>query len=116
VLIVEDLEPLGQLAATVLGRAGYRTVVATSGAEALELLADRLHVDLLLTDVVMPGMTGRELRDRLHEIRPGIPTIFMTGYTGGMLELGEHDEVVVISKPFTAKELVAAVTAQFATH
>ncbi|CAN5625556.1 hypothetical protein BH23ACT3_BH23ACT3_13380 [soil metagenome] len=113
VLIVEDLEPLGELAATVLGRAGYRTVVATSGPAALALVADHLHVDLLLTDVVMPGMTGRELSDRLREIHPGIPTIFMTGYTGGMLELGDHDEVRVISKPFTAAELVAAVNARF---
>ncbi|MEX2627416.1 MAG: ATP-binding protein [Ilumatobacteraceae bacterium] len=120
VLVVEDLESLGKLAATVLQRAGYRTLLADHPDAALELAAAEPSIDLLLTDVVMPDMSGPALADRLRAECPGLAVLYMTGYTAGMLDLGSReghetdDGVAVLSKPFTAAALVDAVRRRLA--
>ena len=112
VLIVEDQPNLLELAKSSLEIYGYRVLTALSPGEAIlvcEAYKDEIH--LLLTDVVMPVMNGRELSERIQAIKPNIRTIFMSGYTAnviahrGVLEEG----IDFIQKPFTPVELAKKV-------
>ena len=112
VLVVEDEEVVRSLAGRVLREHGYRTLEATDGGAALELLAERsAAVDLILTDVVMPLMGGRELRERLLALGIRIPVLFMSAYTGddvmrqGLIDAGD----MFVQKPFTPMALTARV-------
>jgi CheY-like chemotaxis protein len=112
VLVAEDQPEVRRLALLILKNNGYRLLEASGGPEALEL--SRRHagpIDLLLTDVIMPEMTGRELADRLRESRPSIKVLYVSGYTAdvigreGVLEKG----VDYLPKPFTPADLAAKV-------
>lgn len=108
VLVVEDQEEVRRFTCDVLRRYGYTILVAASGEEALSVLADHTGaVDLMITDLVMPGMTGRELADRVAASRPGMPTVFMSGYSDEVATrqgvLG-HD-AAYLQKPFAPKAL-----------
>jgi two-component system, cell cycle sensor histidine kinase and response regulator CckA len=113
VLIVEDQDTVRQLAANVLKQQGYSTVEAASGSEALLLLQgqDAPAIDLLLTDVILPGINGRELADRVRNKMPAIKVLFMSGYAGdalgrrGVLE----DGLAFLPKPFTPAALLQKV-------
>jgi PAS domain S-box-containing protein len=112
VLVAEDDPSVRALVKSVLERNGYRVLVAEDGLAALELArSEKGHIDLLLTDVVMPGMNGRALRDALLGIYPGLPVLFMSGYTGDVLTgLGELDrDVSLVPKPFTPEILLSGV-------
>jgi PAS domain S-box-containing protein len=111
-LVVEDDGPLRSIMARALSDAGYRVIAAESGPDALRAAAGHSgDIDLLLTDVIMPGMNGRELAERLAAQRPATPALFLSGYTDdilgpqGVLEPGVH----LLQKPFTPAELLAAV-------
>jgi PAS domain S-box-containing protein len=112
-LVVEDQADVRRLALSILKRQGYRLLEAENGDHALAL-SDRHAgaIDLLLTDVVMPGMTGRELADQLVEKRPGLKVLYMSGYSGdaiacqGFLEPG----MAYLPKPFTAEQLSGKVS------
>jgi two-component system, cell cycle sensor histidine kinase and response regulator CckA len=111
VLLVEDEAAVLSIAERMLQRAGYRVVTARSGEEAL-VLAERLgEIDLLVTDVIMPGMNGRALADRLLAERPALRVLFMSGYTDdaivqhGVLQHG----IEFIQKPFAPGALVERV-------
>jgi CheY-like chemotaxis protein len=104
VLLVEDDEPLRTLAREILSIQGYTVLDATSPSEALRLAeAYPDPIDILLTDVVMPQMNGRQVADHLLAARPGLKVLFMSGYTDGaivqhgVLEPGTH----FLQKPFT---------------
>ena len=107
VLVVEDEDAVRGMIARILTRAGYEVLTEGSGAAALELLRSR-EVDVLLTDVVMPGMSGRDLVERLEAEDRKPTTIYMSGYTHeiiaerGILEEGE----VLLQKPFGAEQLL----------
>ena len=112
VLLVEDEDAVRRLAERVLTRAGYGVLVAADGAEALCICERQgADVELLLTDVVMPGMSGKLLADELTGSFPAMKVLFMTGYTDddilrhGVQERGLH----IIGKPFDPSELAAAV-------
>jgi len=108
ILVVEDEYAVRTLTRRILESAGYRVVAAGSGAEALELLGRMDNpIHLLLTDVVMPGMNGRELADRVVGLRPDIKVLYTTGYTSdALLRRGVLDATsIVVTKPFTALEL-----------
>src|SRR6185503_4431700 len=80
-LIVEDEEALRDVAGRILGGAGYRVLAASCGPAALELAAAHDGpIDLLLSDVVMPGMLGKELAERLTGVRPATRVLYMSGY------------------------------------
>jgi PAS domain S-box-containing protein len=97
VLVVEDEEVVRRLVRQVLEQAGYDVVEASNGEEAITLAAAR-EVHLLLTDLTMPGLTGREVADRLRASQPELKVIYMSGYADGeTLEPG----VEVLEKPFT---------------
>ena len=108
ILLVEDDEPVRGLAARVLRRTGYNVLEATTGVDALRICADAgLTIHLVVTDMMMPEMGGRELARKLAEVHPGAQLIFMSGYTeeavrkNGFLEQG----VAFLEKPFTADAL-----------
>jgi len=112
VLLVEDEEQILSLATRILEDQGYRVLSARSPEEACRL-AERPDgkIDLLLTDVVMPGMNGKELRGRIAALRPGIKTLFMSGYTADAIaHRGVLDEgVAFVQKPFTIRSLAEMV-------
>jgi CheY-like chemotaxis protein len=107
VLVVEDEAILRMLAKRMLERQGYTVLVAASAEEALRLFEQNASIDVLLTDVVMPGATGPELTGRLVEWRPGLKVIYMSGHTEdaivqhGVLKPG----VAFLQKPFTSESL-----------
>jgi len=106
ILLVEDERLVRDVAARVLERQGYRVLAAGSGARALELLR-RHAVDLLLTDVVMPGTDGCDLARLARAERPGLRVLFVSGYSDDELArrgLGDG-EAAVLHKPFTPEEL-----------
>ena len=109
ILVVEDAQPLRKLAQTFLEAAGFRVMSAGSGEEALEVAARfGATFDLLLTDVVMPGMNGRVLAEQLLPRQPGMKVLYMSGYTHsfiaghGVLDPGTH----LLHKPFTEDVLI----------
>ena len=100
-LIVEDEPALRSVLQRVLTNAGYRVMVAANAGEALLLCEGRGNdIDLLLTDVIMPGMNGRELAQRLKPLCPRAKQMFMSGYTDEALERFEFTEENFLSKPF----------------
>jgi signal transduction histidine kinase/ActR/RegA family two-component response regulator len=107
VLVVDDEEMLLNMCQTVLSSFGYRVVLASNGAQALELVAQLpKEIHLVITDLVMPGMSGRELMDRLRLQAPGIPLVCMSGYSrsGEATGTGSY-----LRKPFTTQELLRKV-------
>jgi two-component system, cell cycle sensor histidine kinase and response regulator CckA len=108
ILLVEDEANLRYLARQFLEKQGYRVIEAADGTVALQVaVAHEGMIHLLLTDVIMPGMNGRELAQRVAEIRPNSKVLYMSGYTenvigkNGTLEAG----VRLLQKPFTLREL-----------
>jgi two-component system cell cycle sensor histidine kinase/response regulator CckA len=112
ILLVEDSEPLRKLAQTFLESAGFRVMSAEHGEDALQVASRHGKTfDLLLTDVVMPGMNGRVLAEQLLPRQPGMRVLYMSGYTDsfiaghGVLEPGTH----LLHKPFTDEVLIRKV-------
>ena len=111
VLVVEDDAMVLDLVCETLVAHGYRIVAAESPEIALELAAQTSGIDLLLTDVILPKMNGRELHQRLAERTPGLKVLYMSGYTEnviadqGML----HEGVAFIQKPFSVHDLLEKV-------
>ncbi|HEU5219313.1 MAG TPA: PAS domain S-box protein, partial [Gemmatimonadales bacterium] len=112
ILLVEDSAAVRAVARRILERFGYTVLEALSGQSALDLASKRAgSIDLLLTDVVMPEMSGRELTDRFKDIRPATRILYMSGYTDdavvrhGILDTG----VAYLQKPFTPEEMARKV-------
>jgi two-component system cell cycle sensor histidine kinase/response regulator CckA len=112
VLVAEDQSEVRSVTEAILTRSGYTVLAASGGDQALQLAqvhADR--IDLLLTDVVMPGMSGPDLATRLHDTRPSTRVLFASGYTDdGVVRSGILDPgFAFIQKPFTPDALLARV-------
>ena len=111
ILLVEDDANVRNVAMLILERLGYQVLAAANGHDALALMRERgasaLGVDLLLTDVVMPGMNGRELADRLRGIRPSLQVLYSSGYTDDVIvDLEDVQERLnFISKPYSIAAL-----------
>ncbi len=113
VLVAEDRDVVRTLVVTVLERAGMRVLAAAGGHEALALAAGHEGpLDLLLTDVVMPGLNGDELAARLDEQQPGVRVLYMSGYTEqkALRKDALGGEIEFIEKPFSPTELVDRVS------
>jgi len=112
ILLVEDEATVRQLARRFLEAKGYSVLEAPNGNEALERAASHAHrIDLLVTDLVMPGMSGREVAQRLSALRPGLKVLFVSGYTDDLAirrSVAESD-VPFLQKPFTADALARKV-------
>jgi len=107
VLLVEDEESLRTLTRSFLEQAGYEVLEACNGKEALELAQNHSgSIDLLLTDMVMPGLNGRAVAQRLTHLFPGIRVAYMSGYTGFSDRETASLDAVVIPKPFTRDVLL----------
>ena len=112
ILVVEDEDMIRRLAVTILASCGYDLLEAPSAEAALVLAgAETRTIHLLLTDVVMPGLNGVELAARLTAARPGLRTLFMSGYTGNvMLHHGvSTSNMAFLQKPFTQAVLAGKV-------
>jgi PAS domain S-box-containing protein len=112
ILLVEDEANLRYLARQYLEKQGYKVIEAADGAVAMQIaVAHEKIIHLLLTDVIMPGMNGRELAQRISEIRPNVKILYMSGYTenvighNGMLDAG----VRLLQKPFNLRDLKSKV-------
>ncbi|HWW15112.1 MAG TPA: ATP-binding protein [Candidatus Dormibacteraeota bacterium] len=112
ILLVEDEANLRYLARQFLEKQGYRVIDAADGAVAMQIaVAHEGVIHLLLTDVIMPGMNGRELAQHILEIRPNVKVLYMSGYTenvigrNGTLDAG----VRLLQKPFTLRDLKSKV-------
>ena len=113
VMVVEDEPDVRRMAERILTKNGYSVIGTARGAEALEI-CDRPEqkIDLLLTDVIMPGMLGTELVERVKAIREGIVVVFMSGYSHEVLApeaLAEQRDSAFIEKPFNAGELLRTI-------
>jgi len=112
VLVVEDDPQVNKLAVEALEERGYRVISAPDGASALRLIDDAPTIELLLTDVVLPGgMNGRQLSDEVLKRRPAIKVLYMTGYTrNAIIHHGRLDpDIDLLTKPFTADALARKV-------
>jgi two-component system, cell cycle sensor histidine kinase and response regulator CckA len=114
ILLVEDEEVVRTLVTAMLEDAGYRVLAAANGEDALaEAALQNGGIDLLLTDVVMPGLSGQQVAERLTADRPDLPVLFTSGYNEdaiahhGVLRPG----TAFLEKPFTAQELTATLRA-----
>jgi len=118
VLFVDDEAAVRRVAQAALQRAGHEPVVAASGAEALELLAAGPPVDLLVTDLSMPGMNGLELVERVRELHPGLAVLYVSGYADKLLGSSRSDDpgVDVLEKPFSPVVLAERVSRALAAR
>ncbi len=118
ILVVEDEVQVRTLVCVVLSREGYQLLEAADGREALEVAS--LHqgpIDLVLSDAVMPEMNGPELVTRLREIRPDVPVIYMSGYSGSALSRAIVDTADdYLQKPMSRTMLTSRVRAVLDGH
>jgi CheY-like chemotaxis protein len=112
VLVVDDEPMLRSATALALESEGFAPVVAGSVAEAIDVLA-HTAIDLVLTDVAMPGADGIALARHVRRRRPGVAVVFMSGQLQPDVA-NELDDIPFVRKPFTAGEIVAAVAAGLA--
>jgi PAS domain S-box-containing protein len=111
ILVVEDDGPLRDLVMRMLQDAGYRVIEAKNARIALDILRADPKIDLLLTDVIMPGKSGAELLEQAKLIRPELHSLLMSGYTGELIALrgGLVPESAFLEKPFTRRSLLGKV-------
>jgi CheY-like chemotaxis protein len=107
VLLAEDDENVRTIIARVLHEAGHRVLEASHGQEAIDILSQVGPIDLLIADVAMPGIGGLKVSEQLERLRPGVPTLFVSGYPGpemiarGLLREG----LPFLNKPFSPDAL-----------
>ncbi|GAB7043349.1 PAS domain S-box protein [Catenuloplanes niger JCM 9533] len=112
ILVVDDEPDLREVVRRMLGKSGYDVLTAANGHEALEKAgAHAGRIDLLITDIMMPEMSGTELAEQLREAREGLPVLFMSGYAAPVLaEKGTlAPGTILLQKPFRKQELITAV-------
>jgi two-component system, cell cycle sensor histidine kinase and response regulator CckA len=112
ILVVENGDMLRPLLGKILRREGHKVIEAQDGDEAMHMW-DRYQetIDLVVTDIVMPKMSGKELVDRLRLLKPGVKVIYMSGYKSNILATGKklNSHSVFLQKPFRPNELSQAV-------
>ena len=118
VLVVEDNRMVREMIVQLLKYAGYGVLVAPNPDTAYKIaLAAPYAFDLLLSDVIMPGMNGQELYGRLQELRPDLPVVFISGYTNEVNIRNSRLEegVNFLPKPFTSEQLLGKVSQALGT-
>ena len=111
ILIVEDEESLAVLFQKMVSKFNYNVTVANCGAEAIGKIENGLQPDLIISDVIMPGMNGKELADKVRQLVPTQKVLFMSGFTDNIIEphgvLGSG--IPFIQKPFSANEIAVKI-------
>jgi two-component system cell cycle sensor histidine kinase/response regulator CckA len=112
VLVVDDEEPVAKFVERVLREAGYKTAVARSGAEALDLVEKSDGIDMLVTDVMMPQMCGDELARCLRQNQPELKVLYLTGYSDRLFKekVSLWEDEAFLDKPCSVKGLLEAVS------
>jgi len=113
ILVLEDEADVRRLVTTVLTNNGYKVLVADSGDNAIKAYKkSRQPVDLLLLDVVSPGMAGPMVADRIAQMQPGVPVVFMSGYghTSIVQKYVVEKGYLLVTKPFTEDQLTRKVS------
>jgi PAS domain S-box-containing protein len=111
-LVVEDDEALRKLITALLEESGYKVLQAASGDAALHLAKSRdEHIDLVLTDMLMPGMSGIELSTEMRKLRPRMKVLLMSGYAGDLIARYHvaESEIMLVEKPFTRHVLLSKI-------
>src|SRR6266536_1597445 len=119
VLVVEDEDAMREVTRRILARNGYEVVAVAGGQEALRTLTGRLeHIDVLLTDVIMPQMQGKELADKVRVLHPEVRVVFMSGYTEGVLSAQGVLEpgIDLIEKPFSETTVLSKLREVLSGH
>jgi two-component system cell cycle sensor histidine kinase/response regulator CckA len=119
ILLVEDNAMVRRSIETTLRALGYGVAAVASGDECIEAMHKAGHpIDLLITDVIMPNMSGKELIDRVRAITPDVPVVFMSGYDRATLEIAAQPAASehFLQKPFDGEDLSAAVVKALATR
>jgi PAS domain S-box-containing protein len=109
ILVAEDSPAVRELVVRILGEAGYTTLAAANGEEALRIFVDqRDRIDLVLLDMIMPQMNGRAACEQMRRLKPGIPIIFSSGYTTGSVqtEFFERENLELVPKPYAPRQLL----------
>ena len=112
VLVVEDEDPLRRLVERILVREGYQVTLARHGADALHIAPTLEHpIELVITDLVMPELGGREVAEALRASNPSLPVLFISGYDPDpvVLDASDHAPTAFLAKPFTGSALLARV-------
>jgi two-component system cell cycle sensor histidine kinase/response regulator CckA len=107
ILVVDDDREVRNVVSAFLTAAGYKVVAAASGSEALAAFLQHSTIAVVLSDIVMPGMSGPELCDRLLRMQPRLKVLFMSGY----IERADLGDIELLPKPFRRDELVAKIRA-----
>ena len=109
VLVVDDEKELRELAAALLEMFGYQVIEAENGAEAIDILKGETRIDLLFSDIIMPGgVSGYELAERAVELRPGIKVLLTSGFTGDLSHASDENWIM-LNKPYSKVELAKSV-------
>ncbi|WP_145146097.1 response regulator, partial [Pseudomonas duriflava] len=101
ILVIEDEAVIRTLIVEVLTELGYAVLDAQDALSALPLLESSQHIDLLITDIALPGMDGRQLAQLARQYRPGLRVLFATGYAEGCLDEYSGNGIGIITKPFS---------------
>ena len=114
ILLVEDDDPVRELIGRALRANGFEVVAAASGEEALDLELDR-HVDVLLSDVMLPNQNGFEVAHQIHARSPHIPIVFMSGYYDQAVAEAAHLDIssTILQKPFAMADLLEHLRAAY---
>jgi len=112
VLVVDDEEPVRKFVERVLREAGYKTATAADGPEAIEVAKKMASLDILVTDVMMPQMTGDELARRLRVTAPGVKVLYLTGFSDRLFKekVTLWADEAFLDKPCSVKGLLEAVS------
>jgi CheY-like chemotaxis protein len=107
VLVVEDDQYVRSLVMEVLQDHGYHGISATDGVAGLHILESEARIDLLITDVVLPGLNGRKLVKVARRRRPNLKALLMSGYAAEISAATSDDDIQMLAKPFTVDQLLA---------
>jgi CheY-like chemotaxis protein len=111
ILVVEDADAIRHLVCSTLSHNGYQCLEASDGLEALQLLERVGRLDLVLTDIIMPRMNGREFAEHAARLKPQLPLMFMSGYADdpAVRFIEDNPPALFLAKPFTATALIEKV-------
>ena len=118
VLVVDDEEPVRKFVERVLREAGYETVMAADGTEAIETAQNQKAFDILVTDLLMPQMAGDELARRLRQNEPSLKVLYLTGFSDRLFKEKSTlwEDEAFLEKPCSIKGLLQAVALLYAGH